>query len=119
MRLCWIPIALLMGASNAMPGQPAYSLRIETAENGNMLTVVPYVESSAGATLRYRLVSDKHGRAGISTTSQEGTVRLDCCRPRPLSTLSLSVGSSDRYVISVTLFEGANIVAQETLRYPQ
>jgi hypothetical protein len=102
-----------------MPAPPVYSLRIETAENGNMLTVVPYVESSAAATLRYRLVSDKHGRAGTSTTSQEGTVTVDCCARQPISTLSLSVEPSDQYVISVTLFEGKKIVAQKTLRYPE
>jgi curli production protein len=119
MHRSWIPIMLLMGASNAMPGQPAYSLRIETTARGDLLTVVPYVESSAAATLRYRLVSTKQGKAGSSTTNQEGTVSLACCRPQPVSSLSLSVDASDRYVISVTLFEGANIVAQETLRYPQ
>jgi hypothetical protein len=118
MHRSWIPIVLLM-AWSAMAGQPAYSLRLETTARGDLLTVVPYVESSADATLRYRLISDKHGTAGTSRTSQEGTVRLDCCRNQPLSTLSLSVEPSDRYVISVTLFEDGSIVAQETLRYPK
>jgi hypothetical protein len=119
MRRSWIPIMLLMGASNAMPGQPAYSLRIEASARGDLLTVVPYVESSAAAILRYRLVSTKQGKAGSSTTNQEGTVRLACCQPQAVSSLSLSVDPADRYVISVTLFEGGHIVAQETLRYPQ
>jgi hypothetical protein len=120
MTRLWIPVLLLATAANVMAEQRSlYSVHIKTTSKDGLQTVVPYLEAQAAATLRYRLVSTKSGKAGRSVTSQEGTVEAACCLPQPLATLKLSVAPSDHYVISVTLFDGSNIVAEETIRFPE
>jgi Rieske Fe-S protein len=119
MTRLWIPVFLLATAANAMAEQRSlFTVHIQTTSKDGLQTVVPYLEARSAATLRYRLVSTKSGKAGHSVTSQEGTVEAACCAPQPLATLKLSVAPSDHYVISVTLFDGSNIVAEETIRFP-
>ena len=102
-----------------MAADPAYVLRLEAAEEAGRLTVAPRVQGPAGASLRYEMSSDKSGGAGKSSTSQSGRVSLDQGGAGALSTLRLGVSPGDRYVITVKIFDGARLVAEDVLRYPR
>jgi len=91
----------------------------ELEVEGGKLTVVPQLSAPAGARLRYEMVSEKQGGAGKSSTSQSGSVSVGADGAATLSRLSLGVGAQDKYVIRVKVFDGAKLVAEETLSYPQ
>ena len=110
---------LLATTSTAMANAPGYQLRLDSKVEGSTLTVVPHIAAATGARLRYEVVSSKQGSAGKSNTSQSGTVTVGPDGSAKLSSLSLSAGPSDRYVITVKVYAGVELVAQETLRYPQ
>ena len=111
--------SLLLAAASAMASEPGYQLRIDSSVDGGKLSVVPQLSAPAGARLRYEMVSEKHGGAGKSSTSQSGNVSVGADGAATLSRLSLGVGAQDKYVIRVKVFDGAKLVAEETLRYPQ
>lgn len=118
-RILIIPFVLATAGASAMANEPGYNLRLESKVEGSTLTVVPHIDAATGARLRYEMVSSKQGSAGKSNTSQSGTVTVGPDGSAKLSTLSLGLGPSDRYVITVKVYAGVELVAQEVLRYPQ
>jgi hypothetical protein len=104
--------------SAAMADDPRFRLRIESTVERGQLTVSPEVTGPSGAALRYELVSSKTGGAGKSTTRQSGRVGLGPGGQAKLATLRLGVGPKDRYAITVTVFDGKAVVAEESLSYP-
>ncbi len=96
-----------------------YKLRIESSLEDHQLTLVPHVAGPPGARLRYEMTSTKEGSAGKSSTSQSGTVGIGESGGAALSRLSVSVAPQDRYTITVKVFDGARLVAEETLRHPK
>ena len=111
--------ACVLLSTSAMASEPGYRLSIESSLEGGKLTVVPQLSAPAGARLRYEMVSEKQGGAGKSSTSQSGSVSVGADGAATLSRLSLGVGAQDKYVIRVKVFDGAKLVAEETLSYPQ
>jgi hypothetical protein len=116
----YFAIGLIMTASvNVMANETAYRLWIESSVDGRTLTVAPHMTGPAGARLRYQITSSKLGVSGRSSTSQSGQFPLDENGSQPLATLKLGVGADDRYSIAVKVFDGAKIVAEQTLNYPR
>jgi len=115
----WTILAFLLVAPGAMADEPAYRLRIDSTVEASKLIVVPVVAGPAGSRVRYEMVSSKQGPAGKSNTRQSGGVTVGADGSAKLSTLSLGVGADDRYLISVKVFDGGKLVAEDALRYPQ
>jgi hypothetical protein len=109
---------LFLAATAAMADAPGYQLRVDSKLEGGTLTVAPLVSAPAGAELRYEVVSSKHGSNGKSSSSQSGNVTAGPDGSAKLSSLSVSVGPQDKYVLTVKVFDGAKLVAEEVLRYP-
>ena len=110
---------LVATSAAAMASEPGYRLRIESSTQDGQLTVVPQLAAPAGARLRYEIVSSRRGGAGTSNSSQSGSVSVGPEGSVKLSTLSVSTGPQDRYVVTVKVFDGAKLVAEEVLRHPQ
>ena len=102
-----------------MADEGGYRLWLDTSTSGRMLTVVPHIAAPAAATLRYEIVSTKHGKSGRSSTKQSGPVTVDKDGSQTFARLSVSVGPDDRYTIAVRVFEGSRVVAEQTLNYPR
>jgi hypothetical protein len=113
------PWLFLVASANLMADEPGYRISIESSVKDNKLTVAPRVAAPVGARLRYEMVSTKVGAAGKSNTSQSGRVVVDASGTAALSALKLGVGPQDRYSISVKVFEGQKLVAEQTLQHPQ
>jgi hypothetical protein len=113
-----IGLCLIAWSVHAMGDTARYALRITTEIDGDRLNVVPYVEASEAATLRYEMVSRKDGPAGSSASRQTGSIQVVCCAPKAASRLMLRVRPEDRYTITVRLFAGDRQVAEQTIRYP-
>jgi hypothetical protein len=109
----------LTASANLVASETAYQLWIESSFQGRTLTVAPHMTGPAGARLRYQITSSKLGASGKSSTSQSGQFLLDEKGLRPLATLKLGVDADDRYSIAVKVFDGAKMVAEQMLNYPQ
>jgi hypothetical protein len=102
----------------AMADEPGYRLRIDSNVEASQLIVVPVIAAPAGSRLRYEMVSSKQGPGGNSNTRQSGGVQIGADSSAKLSTLRVGVGADDRYVITVRVFDGVNLVAEQLLRHP-
>jgi len=96
----------------------AYRLRLNAIHDGGMLAVVPQLAAPAGSRLRYEMASTKEGASGKSITKQSGHVAVGEVGLATISSLSLRVAAQDRYTITMKLFDGEKLVAQQTLQYP-
>jgi curli production protein len=110
---------LFLAATAVMANEPGYQLRVDPKVEGGMLTVAPRITAPAGAQLRYEVVSSKQGSSGKSNSSQSGNVTAGPDGSAKLSSLSVNVGPQDKYVLTVKVFDGAKLVAEEVVRYPQ
>jgi hypothetical protein len=113
-----IPL-LLLAASATLANEPGYQLLVNSRVEGGTLTVAPRVTAPAGAQLRYEVISSKQGSNGKSNSSQSGNVTAGPDGSAELSSLSVSVGPQDKYVLTVKVFHGARLVAEEVLRHPR
>jgi hypothetical protein len=107
-----------MAVAPAMADQPAYRLRVDSNVEASKLIVAPVIAAPAGSRLRYEMLSSKQGPAGNSNTSQSGGVLIGADGSAKLSTLRLGLGADDRYVITVRVFNGAQLVAEQLVRHP-
>jgi len=112
-------ISLALLAASAAMGEGAYKLRIDSSVRDGKLTIVPYAAAPAGSRLRYEMVSAKEGGAGKSSTRQGGTVQVGESGSARLAILSLGVNPQDRYLVTVKLFDGRRLVAEDKLEYPR
>jgi hypothetical protein len=102
-----------------MADDPAYKLHIDSTVQASQLIVVPVIAAPAGSRLRYEMISGKQGHSGKSNTSQSGGVTVGADGSAKLSTLRLGVGADDRYLITVKVYDGAKLVAEQVLRHPE
>ena len=96
----------------------AYRLDLGAEVHGNNLKVEPTVVGPADKSLRYEMKVRREGQGKSSNSSQSGTVRLDAQGHGQLASNSVNVSPSDRYEITVRLFEGNQVVAEQSARYP-
>lgn len=117
MRLhtCLAVLALFPAAAFA---DAAYRLDMGTSVHGGSLKVEPTVTGPANKTMRYEMQVRREGSGGSSNSSQSGTVRLDDSGEGRLASSSVSVSPSDRYVVTVKLYDGPELVAQQSAKYP-
>lgn len=111
-------IALAVLFASAAMAEGTYGLRIDSSVHDGKLTIVPYAAAPAGSRLRYEMVSGKEGGAGKSSTRQSGTVQVGESGSARLAILSLGVNPQDRYTVTVKLFDGRTLVAEDKLEYP-
>jgi hypothetical protein len=115
MRYLFACLLLFSGALFAAD----YRLDPGASVHDGTLKVEPQVEGPAGAALRYEIRTTRDGANGKSTSSQSGSVRLPQSGVAKLASTSMSVTPQDRYEISVKLLEGARVVAEKAVRYPE
>jgi hypothetical protein len=113
-----LPILLAAVVTSAIAEDAGYELRLASSVEAARLTLMPVIAAPAGRQLRYEMVSTKQGAAGMSNTRQSGGVVVGADGSARLSSLSLGVGPDDRYVVTVKVFDGARLVAEDVLRYP-
>jgi hypothetical protein len=98
---------------------PGYDLSLGAEVRGGTLKVAPIVTAPAGAKLRYDVTTTRTGRSGNSNSRQSGNLTVGDAGKASLSQVSVSVSPQDRYEVRVEVFDGARLVASETLRHPE
>ncbi len=76
--------------------------------------VVPYVRSERDARLRYDLKILNTGKAGTSSISQGGTIRLSAGQPQAVSSVRVSPQTGGNCEVDLTLSEGDGQLGQYT-----
>lgn len=110
-----VPLSLLVAAT-ALAADSNYGLDIGASVREGMLRVEPRVSGPAGKMLRYKVEVLREGEGRSSNSSQAGTVRLDDYGNARLATNSVSVTPSDRYEVTVRLFDADRLVAEQSVR---
>ena len=114
MRRVFLAAVIASGAALASE----YRLDPGASVSGGMLEVEPVVHGPPGAQVRYEIRTVREGAGGRSTSSQSGGARLGSDGAARLASTRVSVTPPDRYAVHVKLFEGARVVAEETVRHP-
>ena len=91
---------------------------LESSTEQGRLLVNAYVKTTHASTLEYELISQKSGSSGNSKTKQSGSVDVEAAKAYPLTKLRLGYNAGDEYQITLSIYENATLVAQETLTYP-
>jgi len=103
----------------ALANVPGYELSLGAEVRDGTLKVAPIVTAPPGAKLRYDVTTTRTGRSGNSNSRQSGNVTVGDAGKASLSQVSVSVSPQDRYEVRVEIFDGARVVASETLRHPE
>ena len=114
-RALLIALTVLSAAAYA---DGAYQVDLGANVRAGTLMIEPTVSGPANATVRYDMQVKREGEAGSSTSSQAGTVKLDGKGEAHLASNSVSVAPSDRYEVTVKLFDGDKVVAEQSHQYP-
>ncbi|MEN8177690.1 MAG: curli-like amyloid fiber formation chaperone CsgH [Pseudomonadota bacterium] len=91
---------------------------LEKSYDGERLVVAAYVEAAHAVKLNYKLVSSKSGKSGNSNTKQAGSVTVADGETHRLMQLRLGVNKQDRYDLKLQVFEQGQLVAEDSLSYP-
>jgi hypothetical protein len=114
-RRC-IAIALV-ACGAALAADPAYRLDLGLDMRRGTLQVEPTLSGPAGKSLRYEMNIRREG-GGSSSSSQAGTVRLDGSGNGHFAYNALSVNKGDRYTVTVKVFDGDRLVAEQSAHQP-
>jgi len=117
MRLLFLCLILSSGA--ALANAPGYDLSLGAEVRGGTLKVAPVIIAPAGAQLRYDMTTTRTGRSGNSNSRQSGNVTVGNDGKATLSQVAVNVSPQDRYIVHVEVYDGARVVASETLRHPE
>ena len=110
---------LLLLPAAALANTPGYEVSLGAELRGGSLHVSPTITAPAGKKLRYDVVTTRTGRSGNSNSRQSGDVSVGQDGKASLSQVSVSVTPQDRYEVRVELYDGAQLVASESLRHPE
>ena len=116
MRFSLAIVALLFAGSLFAESQ--YKLDLGASVEHGSLKVEPQLSGPAGKALRYEMEVKREGRGGTSNSSQSGTVQLDNQGHAQLASNSVSVTPADTYRVTVRVFDGGRVVAEQSTRYP-
>jgi hypothetical protein len=113
-------LSLVFLAAIALPlgADPAYRLDVGTELRDRNLKVEPSVTGPAGKRVRYEISVRRAAGAGSSNSSQAGGARLDENGYARLASTSVSVQPGEEYDVTVRLFEGDRLVAEDSVRGP-
>jgi len=92
---------------------------IETDASGVKVDAYCLNNTSEDAVLRYELKAKKTGKAGKAQTSQSGSVEVAGGQKKRLSRLDLGVSAEDRYQIALKVYKDVDLVAEDSISYPQ
>jgi hypothetical protein len=112
-----IAVALLVGGQ-ALAADPAYKLDLGMDLRQGTLQVEPTVSGPAGKSLRYEMNIRREGAGGSSSSNQAGTVRLDNGGNGHFAYNALSVNKGDRYTVTVKIYDGERLVAEQSAHEP-
>jgi len=112
-------LCLILSSGAALANAPGYDLSLGAEVRGGTLKIAPVISAPAGAKLRYDVTTTRTGRSGNSNSRQSGNVTVGDAGKASLSQVSVSVSPQDRYEVRVEIFDGARVVASETLRHPE
>jgi hypothetical protein len=111
-------LLLLLPGSMLSAMENNYTTTIKHEINAGQLTIQPIINSPKQETLHYELVSAKHGKSGVSKTSQSGSAQTQAGRPLSLATLKLGLSNSDHYTITLRVYAGDVLVGVDEIHYP-
>jgi Thin aggregative fimbriae synthesis protein len=116
MRLFLTLVALAFAAP--LHADSAYKLDLGASVEQGSLKVEPTIIGPAGKAVRYEMDVKREGRGGTSNSSQSGTVQLGSDGRAQLASNSVSVTPADTYRVTVRVFDGGRVVAEQSTRYP-
>jgi hypothetical protein len=96
----------------------SYKLDLGATVGNGSLKVEPTVSGPPGKVLAYEMKVKREGGAGSSSSSQSGTVALGPDGIGHLASSSVSVGSGDRYRVSVRVVDHGRVVAEDSTSIP-
>lgn len=102
----------------AMGGESTVRAWIATEPTPEGVRVIPYAQTRESHKLRYELISAKEGASGRSDSRQTGQVVVDCCEPKALVQLRLSIHPGERYALILRLFDNGTLVAEDQVIFP-
>lgn len=102
----------------AAGGDSSVRAWIATEPTPQGVRVVPYAQAQEAHRLRYELISTKEGASGRSNSRQAGQVAVDCCEPKALVQLRLSVQPGERYTLTLKVFDNGTLVAEDRIIFP-
>ena len=117
MRFPMLGAALLI-VSAALAADNRYTLDLGASVQAGNLRVEPSITGPAGKTLEYEMRVRREGGGNSSNSSQGGTVKLDDSGRAQLASNSVSVTTSDRYVVTVRVMDEGKVVAEQSQHYP-
>jgi Thin aggregative fimbriae synthesis protein len=112
-----LAIILFFLAFSALAGDYDVSLGSEVRDG--TLKVAPVITAPAGKKLRYDVVTKRTGPSGNHNSKQSANVTVGPDGKAPLSQVAVSVTDKDRYEVKVEVYDGAQLVAAQTLSHPK
>jgi hypothetical protein len=109
-----LAISLLFASLSVLANDYDVSLGAEVRDG--TLKVAPVITAPAGKKLRYDVVTKRSGPSGNHNSRQSANVTVGPDGKASLSQVAVSVTERDRYEVKVDVYEGAQLVATETLR---
>ena len=102
----------------AAGGESTVVAWIATEPTPQGVRVIPYAQAQEPHKLRYEFISTKEGASGRSDSRQAGQVAVDCCEPKALVHLRLSVQQGERYTLTLKVFDDGKLVAEDRVIFP-
>ena len=108
----------MMLSNTAVSGDASVRAWIATEPTPQGVRVIPYAQAKEAHKLRYEFISTKEGASGRSNSRQAGQVAVDCCEPKALVQLRLSVQPGERYILTLKVFDNGTLVAEDRVIFP-
>lgn len=99
--------------------QSEFVLTTEVSSQDFSWKISPQVSSPVEQVLRYEITTEKTGQSGRSQTHQSGQVKAFPHHPTTLATVNLGLNPEDNCTVSVQVFVGVDLVAEERIRLPR
>lgn len=116
MRAIVSVILLMAGTALA---DSAYRVDIGTAEERDgSVQIEPRVTGPAGKSVRYEVEVRRGSQGAKANSSQSGSVRIDDSGKAQLSSNAIRLSRGEQYEMNVRLFEGGQLVAEQSTRRP-
>jgi hypothetical protein len=103
----------------ALHADSPYRVDIGTSrDHDGSVKVEPRITGPAGKTVRYEVDVHSESRGASANSSHSGSVRLDDSGNAQLSSNAVTLNSREQYAMTVKLFDGNRLVAEQSARVP-
>lgn len=103
----------------ALHADSPYRVDIGTSrDHDGSVKVEPSITGPAGKTVRYEVDVHSESRGASANSSHSGSVRLDDSGNAQLSSNAVTLNSREQYAMTVKLFDGNRLVAEQSARVP-